>query len=168
MKEFISSGSILRKKLLLHAKHCFERCLDLNRRLDDSSSRVTRRTHSFALIKMAMMLLDCGSTSGREWCVSDEHVMEASRFLALLQNDGLDEITERRKLQYFLARSDPYYRLSNYQAAARYAYRALEVAQKYGFRLEEMLARDQIYHNRQLLDEGGVYVFPEVEAIAKN
>ena len=59
MIEFISSGSLLRKKLLFHAKHCFERCLDLNRRLDDSSSRVTRRTHSFALIKMAMLLLDC-------------------------------------------------------------------------------------------------------------
>ena len=114
-----------------------------------------------------MMLLDCGSTSGREWCVSDEHVMEASRFLALLQNDGLDEITERRKLQYFLARSDPYYRLSNYQAAARYAYRALEVAQKYGFRLEEMPARDQIYHNRQLLDEGGVYVFQKLKLSLK-
>ena len=162
MKEFISSGSILRKKLLLQAKHCFEHCLDLSRRLDDSSNRVIPHTHSFALIKMAMLLLDCGSTSGRERSVSKEHVMEASKFLTVLQNNGLDDITERRKLQFLLARSDLDYRLSNYQAAASSAHQALEMAQEYGFLLEEIPARDRIYHNRQLLEKGGAYACPEI------
>ena len=162
MKEFISSGSILKKKLLLQAKHCFERCLDLSRRVDDSSNRVIPHTHSFALIKMAMLLLDCGSTSGRERRVSKEHVMEASKFLTILQNNGLDDITERRKLQFLLARSDLDYRLSNYQAAASSAHQALEMAQEYGFLLEEMPARDRIYHNRQLLEKGGAYACPEI------
>lgn len=163
MKEFISSGSVLRKKLLLQAKHCFERCLDLSRKLDDSNSRVIPQTHSFAPIKIAMLLLDCGSTSGRERCVSSGHVKEASKFLALLEGDGLDDITERRKLQFLLARSDLHYRLSNHQEAVRNAHQALEKAKQLGFLLEEMPARDRINHIRQLSEGGGVYRCPELE-----
>ena len=88
--------------------------------------------------------------------------MEASKFLTVLQNNGLDDITERRKLQFLLARSDLDYRLSNYQAAASSAHQALEMAQEYGFLLEEMPARDRIYHNRQLLEKGGAYACPEI------
>lgn len=157
MKEFISSGTVLRKKLLLQAKQCFERCLDLSRRLDDSGSRVIPHTHSFALTKIAMLLLDCGSTSGRERCVSSDHVQEASRFLDLLQSHSLDDITQRRKLQFLLARSDLYYRLSNYQGAVHEAHQALEKANELGFLLEVMPVRGRINHIRQLLEGGGVY-----------
>ena len=158
MKEFISSGAVLKKKLLLRAKECFERCLDLCRRLDDSDSQVIPHTHSFALIKIAMLLLDCGSTSGRERCVSSVHVTEAKRFLGLLQKHGLDKITQRRKLQFLLACSDLQYRLSNYQTAVHEAHQALDKANELGFLLEVMPARDRINHIRQLLASGGMHV----------
>lgn len=161
MKEFISSGAVLRKTLLLRTKQCFERCLDLCRRLDDSDSHVIPHTHSFALIKIAMLLLDCGSTSGRERCVSGTHIREAERFLGLLQKDGLDEITQRRKLQFLLARSDLLYRLCNYQGAVQEANRALEKAKELGFLLEVMPAEGRINHIRQLLASGGIYACPE-------
>lgn len=151
MKEFISSGAVLRRKLLLQAKLCFERCLDVCRRLPDSDSQVIPHTHSFALTKIAMLLLDCGSTSGRERCVSATHVTEAKRFLDLLQEQGLDKITQRRKLQFMLACSDLQYRQSNYQAAAQQAHQALHMAEKLGFSLEVIPACDRIKHIRQLL-----------------
>lgn len=154
MKEFISSGTVLKTKLLLQAKGCFERCIDLCRRLDDSGSQVIPRTQSFALIKIAMLLLDCGSTSGRERCVSHTHVAEAKRFLDLFQKRGLDEITQRRKLQFLLAHSDLQYRLSNYQAAENDANQALDKAKELGFLLEVMPARNRINHIRQLLASG--------------
>jgi len=164
MKEFISSGTVLRRKLLLQAKQCFERCLDVCRRLPDSDSQVIPHTHSFALTKIAMLLLDCGSTSGRERCVSGTHVAEAKRFLDLLQKQGLDEITQRRKLQFMLACSDLQYRQSNYQAAAQQAHQALEKAKKLGFSLEVMPANDRIKHIRQLLASEicTVYARPEL------
>lgn len=164
MKEFISSGAVLRRKLLLQAKQCFERCLDVCRRLPDSDSQVIPHTHSFALIKIAMLLLDCGSTSGRERCVSGTHVREAKRFLDLLQKQGLDEITQRRKLQFMLACSDLQYRQSNYQAAAQQAHQALDRAKELGFLLEVMPAYDRIKHIRQLLasEQCSVYACPEL------
>lgn len=154
MKEFISSGTVLKTNLLLRAKECFERCLDLCRRLDNSDSQVIPRTHSFALIKIAMLLLDCGSTSGRERCVTDTHVAEAKRFLDLFQKRGLDEVTQRRKLQFLLAYSDLQYRQSNYKAAVNEAQKALDKAEELGFQLEVMPASHRINHIRQLLASG--------------
>lgn len=151
MKEFISSGTVLRRKLLLQAKQCFERCLDVSRRLSDSDTQRIPHTHSFALIKIAMLLLDCGSTSGRERLVSEAHVAEAKRCLDLLQRQGLDEITQRRKLQFMLACSDLQYRQCNYQAAAQQAHQALDKAKELGFVLEVMPAYGRIEHIRQLL-----------------
>ncbi|XP_078382863.1 uncharacterized protein LOC144665509 isoform X1 [Oculina patagonica] len=161
MKEFISSGAVIRKKLLLRAKQCFEQCLDLCRRLDDSHSQVIPHTHSFALIKIAMLLLDCGSTLGRERCVSGTHVAEAKRFLDLLQKHGLNEITQRRKLQFLLACSDLQYRLSNYKAAVHDAHQALDKAKELGFLLEVMPTSDRINHIRQLLASGGMDAYPD-------
>ena len=161
MKEFISSGAFLRRKLLLQAMQCFERCLDFCQRLDDSDSQVIPHTHSFALIKIAMLLLDCGSTLGRERCVSASHVTEAKRFLDLLQKCGLDEITQRRKLQFLLARSDLQYRLSNYHAAEHEAHQALDKAKKLGFLLEVMPAHSRINHIRQLLASEGMHDGPD-------
>ena len=155
MKDFVSGGAVLRKTLLLRAKQCFERCLDLSRRLDDSDSSVIPPTHSFALIKIAMLLLDCGSTSGRERCVSSSHIQEAERFLELLQKRGLDEITQRRKIQFLLARSDLQYRMNNYQTAIHDAETALEKAKELGFMLEVMPARNRLNHICQLLAGGG-------------
>ena len=164
MKEFISSGAVLRRKLLVQAKQCFERCLDVCRRLPNNDSQVIPHTHSFALIKIAMLLLDCGSTSGRERCVSDTHVAEAKRSLDLLQKQGLDEITQRRKLQFMLACSDLEYRQSNYQAAAQQALQALGKAKELGFSLEVMPAHDRIKHIRQLLasEQCAAYACPEL------
>ena len=169
MKEFISSGTVLRKKLLLQAKQCFERCLDVCRRLPDSDSQGIPHTHSFALIKIAMLLLDCGSTSGRERCVSGTHVAEAKRFLDLLQKQGLDEITQRRKLQFMLACSDLQYRQSHYQAAAQQAHQALDKAKELGFLLEEMPADGRIKHIRQLLasEQCTVYACSELSVWEK-
>ena len=164
MKEFISSGAVVRRKLLLQAKLCFEHCLDVCRRLPDSDSQVIPHTHSFALTKIAMLLLDCGSTSGRERCVSATHIAEAKRFLDLLQKQGLDKITQRRKLQFMLACSDLQYRQSNYQAAAQQAHQALHMAEKLGFSLEVIPACDRIKHIRQLLasEQCTVYACPEL------
>ena len=164
MKEVISSGAVLRRKLLLQAKQCFERCLDVCRRLPDNDSQLIPQTHSFALTKIAMLLLDCGSTSGRERCVSDTHVAEAKRFLDLLQKQGLDEITQRRKLQFMLACSDLQYRQSNYHAASQLAHQALEKAKMLGFSLEVMPANDRIKHIRQLLasEQCTLYACPEL------
>lgn len=155
MKDFISGGAVLRKTLVLRAKQCFERCLDLCRRLDDSDSSAIPPTHSFALIKIAMLLLDCGSTSGRERCVSASHVHEAKRFLDLLQRRGLDEITERRKIQFLLARADLRYRMCDYQMAIHDAEAALEKAEELGFILEVLPARNRLTHICQFLASGG-------------
>lgn len=155
MKDFISSGAVLKKTLVRRAKQCFERCLDLCKRLDDSDSSVIPPTHSFALIKIAMLLLDCGSTSGRERCVSVNHIQEAQRFLDLLQRRGLDEITERRKIQFLLACSDLQYRMCNYQMAIRNAEVALKKANQLGFALEVMPARKRLTHICQLLASSG-------------
>lgn len=152
MKEFISSGALLSKKLVIEAKMCFERCLDLCKRLDDSDGSVVPTTHSFALIKIAMLLLDCGSTSGRERCVSASHIKEAKRFLDTIQRRGLDDITERRKIQFYLAVSDLQYRLGNYQTALDDAGGALEKAKELGFLLEVVPARNRICHISHLLE----------------
>ena len=164
MKEVISSGTVLRRKLLLQAKQCFERCLDVCRRLPDSDSQLVPHTHSFALTKIAMLLLDCGSTSGRERCVSDTRVAEAKIFLDLLQKQGLDEITQRRKLQFMLACSDLQYRQSNYQTAAQLAHQALDKAKTLGFSLEVRPAHDRIEHIRQLFasKQCTLYACPEL------
>lgn len=151
MKEFISSGAYLRKKLVLRAKQCFERCLDLCRRLDKSDSSAIPATHSFALIKIAMLLLDCGSSSGRERCVTASHIQEANRFLNLIERRGLSEITERRKIQYLLACSDLHYRISNYHMAIYYAEEALKKAKEFGFVLEVLPAQNRLSHLCQML-----------------
>lgn len=152
MRELISSGALLSKKLVIEAKMCFERCLDLCKRLDDSDGSVVPTTHIFALIKIAMLLLDCGSTSGRERCVSASHIKEAKRFLDTIQRRGLDDITERRKIQFYLAVSDLQYRLGNYQTALDDAGGALEKAKELGFLLEVVPARNRICHISHLLE----------------
>ena len=152
MKEFISNGAFLRKKLVLRAKQCFERCLDLCRRLDKSDSSAIPATHSFALIKIAMLLLDCGSSSGRERCVTTSHIQEAKRFLNLIERRGLDEITERRKIQYLLACSDLHYRICNYHMAIYYAEEALKKAKEFGFVLEVLPAQNRLSHLCQMLE----------------
>lgn len=164
MKEFISGCAVLSKKLVLQAKQCFERCLDLCKRMDDSDASVIPTTHSFALTKIAMLLLDCGSTSGRERCVSVDHIQEAKRFLDLLQRCGLDEITERRKIQFHLACSDLQYRMCNYQGALHNAEKALKKATELGFSLEVAPASNRLSRICQLLAGGGcvTYSFPQV------
>ena len=164
MKEFISGCANLSKKLVLQAKQCFERCLDLCKRLDGSDASVIPTTHSFALTKIAMLLLDCGSTSGRERCVSVSHIQEAKRFLDLLQRCGLDEITERRKIQFHLACSDLQYRMRDYQGALHDAEGALKKAKELGFSLEITPASNRVSHISQLLASGGCfkYSFPQL------
>ena len=98
-----------------------------------------------------MLLLDCGSSSGRERCVTTSHIQEAKRFLNLIERRGLDEITERRKIQYLLACSDLHYRICNYPIAIYYAEEALKKAKEFGFVLEVLPARNRLSHLCQML-----------------
>ena len=151
MLDFISYGAILKQKLVLLAKKCFERSLALRRQLDDSHSQALPPTHSFPFIKMAMLLLDCGTTSGRERTTCSCHIAEAKKFLDALKSHGLDGMTKRRRLQFLLASSDLQYRLSNYHTAVHLAHEAMARALEWGFHLEVLPARERLNHVCHLL-----------------
>ncbi|XP_031563213.1 uncharacterized protein LOC116298799 [Actinia tenebrosa] len=138
---------------------------DLRRAIDqilalkeDSSSKRYLKTHRYAFIKMAMLLLDCRTSTGRQRTVSKENIKEAKKYLDVIRERYWQETTRGEKIQFFLAQSDLHYRMELYEEAEEYALEALSMAEKFGFNTEIQLVNDRrkdIRHASATTKDGG-------------
>ena len=131
-----------------------ERCIDLCNQLekDDNDLRIQR--HHFAFIKIAMLLLDCGTDAARERVLSQDFIAEGEERLMTLKTKYWTELTESVEIQFYLASSDLEYRKRNYREAERFANLAKDKAENFGFNTEISQAEKRLDHIRNAANIG--------------
>ena len=127
-----------------------EKCIDVCLRVEKEDSEVYVKKHHFALIKIAMLLLDCRTEAARERVVSDVFIAKGQECLNTLKTKHWLEIAEGVKVQFNLASSDLEYRKGNYEEAAKFAASAKGMAQALGFNTEIFHAQERLDHLRAL------------------
>ena len=127
-----------------------EKCIDVCLRVEMEDSEVYVKKHHFALIKIAMLLLDCRTEAARERVVSDVFIAKGQECLNTLKTKHWFEIAEGVKVQFNLASSDLEYRKGNYEEATKFAASAKGMAQALGFNTEICHAQERLDHLRAL------------------
>ena len=127
-----------------------EKCIDVCLRVEMEDSEVYVKKHHFALIKIAMLLLDCRTEAARERVVSDVFIAKGQQCLNTLKTKHWFEIAEGVKVQFNLASSDLEYRKGNYEEATKFAASAKGMAQALGFNTEICHAQERLDHLRAL------------------
>ncbi|PFX22187.1 hypothetical protein AWC38_SpisGene13304 [Stylophora pistillata] len=126
-----------------------ETCIDVCTKLETESNLYVKK-HHFALIKMAMLLLDCRTEAARERVVSDNAIAKGQQCLNRLKTEYWSLIAEGVKVQFNLVSSDLQYRKGNYSEAERYANCAKDLATEMGFNTEIHHAQERLNHIRAL------------------
>ena len=127
-----------------------EKCIDVCLRVEMEDSAVYVKKHHFALIKIAMLLLDCRTEAARERVVSDVFIAKGQDCLNTLKTKHWFEIAEGVKVQFNLASSDLEYRKGNYAEATKFAASAKRMAEGFGFNTEISHAQERLDHLRAL------------------
>jgi len=127
-----------------------EKCIDVCLRVEMEDSEVYVKKHHFALIKIAMLLLDCRTEAARERVVSDVFIAKGQECLNTLKTKHWFEIAEGVKVQFNLACADLEYRKGNYEEATKFAASAKGMAQALGFNTEICHAQERLDHLRAL------------------
>ena len=127
-----------------------EKCIEVCLRVEMEDSAVYVKKHHFALIKIAMLLLDCRTEAARERVVSDLFIAKGQECLNTLRTKHWLEITEGVKVQFNLASSDLEYRKGNYAEATKFATSAKDMAKALGFNTEISHAQERLDHLRAL------------------
>lgn len=145
-----------------------ERCIDVCLKVESRSSDFYVKKHHFALIKIAMLLLDCRSEAARDRVLSEEFIAKGQECLDTLKTKYWSEIPEGVKIQFFLASSDLEYRKGNYSEAERFASLAKNGAGELGFNTEISHAQERLDHVCVItrVDRARVGNFPATPAIS--
>ena len=148
--DFIGFMSQRSPKQVNEALRNLEKCIDGCLRVENEDSEVYVKKHHFALIKIAMLLLDCRTEAARERVVSDVFIAKGQECLNTLKTKHWFEIAEGVKVQFNLACSDLEYRKGNYEEATKFAASAKGMAHALGFNTEICLAQERLDHLRAL------------------
>ena len=123
-----------RSKLVEQSKDQMKQCITLCTELDGDSIYIKK--HLSGLLKLALLDLNCHTRPARSQLTSIQSITDAKTNLEKVQKNYRKEISERQKIQFFVAKSDLNYRLGNLQAALRDANQALSLAETHGSSLE--------------------------------
>ena len=135
--KYISSVSLdrsLRRKLVKQSKEHMRLCITICIELDNSGIYIKK--HLSGLLKLALLDLNCHTRAARKEPTSSQSIADAKTYLEKVQENYPNEISERQKIQFFVAKSDLNYRLGDLQAAQRDANQALSLAETHGSSLE--------------------------------
>lgn len=145
-----------------------ERCIDVCLKVESQGSDFYVKKHHFALIKIAMLLLDCRTEAARDRVLSEEFIAKGQECLDTLKTKYWSEIPEGVKIQFFLASSDLEYRKGNYSEAERFANLAKNGAGELGFNTEISHAQERLDHVCVItrVDRARVGNFPATPAIS--
>lgn len=129
---------------VLRAKRALERCIDIRTKLRQQQDSLYVKDLQFVYIKIALLLLDCNSTAGRQRAVPEGYILEAKSHLDTLELKYDKYMTEGARIQLLMVRSDQFFRMQNYILAEERAEEALSFAQEKGFGAETTLIRDRL------------------------
>lgn len=121
-------------KLVKQSKEHMRLCIAICIELDNDGIYIKK--HLSGLLKLALLDLNCHTRPARSHPTSIQSITDAKTILEKVQKNYRNEISERQKIQFFVAKSDLNYRLGNLQAALRYANQALSLAETHGSSLE--------------------------------
>ena len=133
-----------------------ETCIDVCRKVELEDKDLYVKKHHFALIKRAMLLLDCRTEAARERVLSDEFIVKGQECLCTLKTKYWSEIPEGVKIQFNLASSDLEYRRGCYSEAEKFASLAKERATELGFNTEISHAQERLDHMRVITRDSGM------------
>jgi len=136
------------------ALHNLERCIDLCNQLEKDDNDLHIQRHHFAFIKIAMLLLDCGTDAVRERVLSEDFIAKGEECLMTLKTKYWTEVVESVEIQFYLASSDLEYRKRNYREAERFANLAKDKAENFRFNTETSLAQERLDHIRVVANIG--------------
>ena len=131
-----------------------KRCIDLCNQLEKDDNDLHIQRHHFAFIKIAMLLLDCGTDAARERVLSEDLIAEGEEYLMTLKTKYWTEVAESVEIQFYLASSDLEYRKRNYLEAERFANLAKDKAENFGFNTEISQAEKRLGHIRVVANIG--------------
>ena len=137
-------------KQVSEALHNLEKCIDVCLRVEMEDSDLCVQRHHFAFVKIAMLLLDCGTDAARERVLSEDFIAKGQDCLNTIKTKYWSEITEGLKIQFYLANSDLEYRKGNFLEAVKFAILAKDKAEEFGFNTEISLAQERLEHLRVL------------------
>ena len=126
------------------ARDNLKRCIDLCNQLEKDDNDFHIQRHHFALVKIALLLFDCGTEAARERVLSEDFIAEGEESLMTLKTEYWTEVAESVKIQFYLASSDLEYRKRNYLEAERFANLAKDKAENFGFNTEISLAEKRL------------------------
>ena len=135
--KYISSVSLdrsLRRKLVKQSKEHMRLCITICIELDNSGIYIKKQISG--LLKLALLDLNCHTRAARKELTSSQSIADAKTYLEKVQENYPNEISERQKIQFFVAKSDLNYRLGDLQATQRDANQALSLAETHGSSLE--------------------------------
>ena len=118
------------------AKRCFDQCIktcSLASNAEDPNNLLFI-WHDMALMKKAMLLLDCFTKSGREnRTVKEETLLEAKGCLNKLKINLVSKMSTVAQVQYHLARSDQYFREQRLVDACGHAQLGFDLSLRHRF-----------------------------------
>lgn len=130
----IRNDVLAREQLVSDATNYLKLCISLCIELDDD--QVYIKKHHFALLKLALMALNCRTRPTRSQIISTKCVDEARNCLKTVDEKYMDEMSKAQKIQFLVAKSDLHFRQDNLQEAEIYGRDALNLAKTNGFSLE--------------------------------
>ena len=136
-----------------HLKQCIAVCTQIEEMSDSGGQQLYVKKHHFALIKMAMLLLDCRTKVGRERAVSEGNIKTAQDCLDTLESKYWNGIAQGERVQFYLARSDLKYRQQDFLEAERFAREALKISKLFSFNTEIRPAQERLEHIRQKIQQ---------------
>ena len=136
------------------ARDNLERCIDLCNQLEKDDNDLHIQRHHFAFVKIAMLVLDCGTDAARERVLCENFIAEGEERLMTLKTKYWAEVAESVEIQFYLASSDLEYRKGNYGGAERFANLAKDKAENFGFNTEISLAEKRLDHIRGVVNIG--------------
>ena len=131
-----------------------ERCIDMCNQLEKDNNDLHIQRHHFAFIKIAMLLLDCGTDAARERVLTEDFIAKGEERLMTLKTKYWTEAAESVEIQFYLASSDLEYRKRNYREAERFANLAKDKAENFGFNTEISQAEERLHHIRVVANIG--------------
>ena len=136
------------------ARDNLERCIDLCNQLEKDDNDLHVQRHHFAFVKIAMLVLDCGTDAARERVLCENFIAEGEERLMTLKTKYWAEVPESVEIQFYLASSDLEYRKGNYGEAETFANLAKDKAENFGFNTEISQAEKRLDHIRGVANIG--------------
>lgn len=117
------------------AKRCFDRCIEICwLGSKEDGNNLLLKIHDLALMKKAMLLLDCCTESGQEGrSVEEKTLREAKKCLNSLIINTAQEMLRIAQVQYHLVQTDKYFREQRLVDACAHAQIALDLSHRYSF-----------------------------------